>query len=109
MNKEKEKDKEKEKEYEEKRKEILREFIKNNEDNIISMSKKYTAEIGLGALFISLTPNSTDVDAEYFKVEDLDGNFKNKILEINGRANGKKYVYYAVRLYNTSYSFHKEV
>jgi len=88
-------------ELEEKRKEILSEFLKHNEKNVIEMSRKYKKENGIGALFITLFPNSVEVDMEYFRYEDLDGNFKNKI---NSNHN-ENVVFYAVRLYDKTYSF----
>jgi len=84
-----------------KRKEIMSEFIKNNEKNIIETTRKFTLENGKGALYITLVPNSQEVDIEYFKVDDLDGNFKFKIQQNND----PNMVFYAIRLYDTSYSF----
>lgn len=88
---------------EQKAKRILSEFLKNNGNNIIEMTVKYTLQNGPGALFITLVPNSNELDVEYFKVEDLDGSFKKRIEENTN----KNTVYYAIRLYKTSYRFER--
>jgi hypothetical protein len=86
-----------------KTKRILSEFLKINGENIIETTKKYTLENGPGALFITLVPNSNELDAEYFKIDDLDGNFKKKI---NDNPN-KNTIYYAIRLHKASYMFER--
>lgn len=89
-----------------KAKKIIREFLKNNGDSIIETTKKYTKENGPGALFITLVPKSDELDIEYFKMDDLDGNFKKKLQD---NPNLDKTVYYAIRLYKTCYTFERRL
>lgn len=95
-----------EKEREKIAKDLLQDFLKENGNAIIETTIQYTKENGLGALFITVVPNSTDLDIEYFKIDDLDGYFKNKVLN---NPNHKNYVYYAIRLYNHSYMFERDL
>ena len=87
-------------------KRIIIEFLKKYGDNIIQTTSKFKSENGQGALFITLVPNSEELDLEYFKLDDLDGNFKQKILNDPDSNNT---VYFAIRLYDTSYQFHRKL
>ncbi len=85
---------------------LLKEFLKNNGNMIIETVKQCTKENGPGALFITLVPDSQELDIEYFKKDDLDGKFK-KRLEDN--PNLDKTIYYAIRLYKNSYTFERQI
>ncbi len=93
-------------EEESKAKDIINEFLKSHEKDLIQMAIQYTMENGLGALFCTLIPGSDELDIEFFRVDDLDGNFKKKILD---NPNNKSTIYYAIRLYKTSYIFERDI
>lgn len=95
-----------EKEREKIAKELIHDFLKEHGNAIVETAIQYTKENGLGALFITITPNSPELDIEYFKVDDLDGGFKNKI---NNNPNNQNYVYYAIKLHNHSYIFERDL
>jgi hypothetical protein len=87
-------------------KEIINDFLKLHENELIKMCIEFSKENGLGALFCTLIPNTKELDLEYFKLDDLDGNFKKRILE-NPKKNNT--IYYAIRLYKKSYIFEKDI
>lgn len=98
--------KEERQKMEEAAKEVIQAFLNENGKAVIEASIQYTKECGLGALFITLTPNSSEADIEYFKVDDLDGGFKKKILE---NPNKETSVFYAVKLSHYSYIFERNL
>ena len=91
---------------EEKAKEVILEFLKDNGNGIVETTIQYTKQCGLGALFVTLVPNSDEADIEYFKVEDLDGGFKKKILE---NPNKDTSIFYAIKLSYFSYIFERNL
>lgn len=95
-----------EEEREKKAKELIQDFLKDHGDAIIETTIQYTKTNGLGALFITLTPYSSELDIEYFKAEDLDGHFKNKIMD---NPDNKNFVYYAIKLHHHSYIFERDL
>lgn len=95
-----------EEEREKRAKELIQDFLKVHGDAIIETTIQYTKQNGLGALFLTLNPYSSDIDIEYFKAEDLDGNFKKKIMD---NPNNKNFVYYAIKLHHHSYIFERDL
>ncbi len=91
---------------EEQAKEVIQDFLKENGNAVIDATIQYTKQCGLGALFITLTSGSNEADIEYFKVEDLDGGFKKKILE---NPNKESSVFYAIKLSHYSYIFERNL
>lgn len=90
---------------EEHTKEIIQKFIENNGTSILDITIQYTKQYGPGALFVSLQPNTDEADIEYFKLDDLDGGFKKKILTTPN----KNSVFYAIKLSQYSYIFERNL
>jgi hypothetical protein len=86
--------------------EIIKTFLNENSNTIVDTTIQYTKQCGTGALFITLLPNSREADIEYFKVEDLDGNFQRKILDSPHKETS---IFYAVKLSNYSYIFERNL
>jgi len=85
--------------------EIIKEFLELNGGEILGLSGKYTQENGPGVLFVTLVPNSSELDIEYFKIEDLDGQTR-KRLEDN--PNLQNTLYYAIKLHKNCYIFERK-
>jgi len=98
--------KEERQKMEEKAKEVIQDFLKENGNGVLEATIQYTKQCGMGALFITLTPGSNEADIEYFKVEDLDGGFKKKILD---NPNKESSVFYAIKLSHYSYIFERNL
>lgn len=88
-------------------KKIVHSFLSNYEKDIISLTKQYYNQHGLGASIIKLESDKNELDIEYYPIENLHENFQKLIKnsEIKNTAEEKKTIYYIIELNNNRFLY----